>query len=99
MGILDTLKGAVGVSAKPQESITGEIERIGVLPGTDNASYVFRLKSRSKTYYVAGDELAFAEVRRSGQAIALTAPGDQVRFLYDEKRGRVTSFENVSYPG
>lgn len=97
MGLLDALKGVAGHAESKQREIVGEIERVGVLPGTDNASYVFCLKMHTRRYFLAGGMLSQDEIWKSGAAIALTAPGDQVRFLYDERKDRVTSFANISY--
>ncbi|MFP3637845.1 hypothetical protein [Paraburkholderia sp. SIMBA_054] len=95
MGILDRLMG--GGDAKGARLISGEIERIGVLPGTDQASYVFRIRFHADTYYLYGGLLTQEDITKTGTAIALTVPGDQVRFLYNEVKGMVSEFENISY--
>ncbi|MCA8228361.1 hypothetical protein [Burkholderia vietnamiensis] len=74
--------------------VSGEIERIGVMPGSDSASYVLRLKGDPETYYVPGTKVPIGARYAS---LALTAPGDQVRFQSVGNDNQVKSFENLTY--
>jgi hypothetical protein len=80
-----------GYDLANRRNVSGVIERIGVLPGGDEASYAFRLKDDPASYRVVG--------RGVPVSVALTIPGDHVRFLCAGDEGEVMwkSFENITY--
>lgn len=88
MAIMDVFKST-------HRDVSGVIERIGVVQEGD-ASYVLRLKGDAKHYRVYGFDISNSDQLF---ALALTAPGDQVRFQCtgDNNRIKWKSFENLTY--